>query len=108
MNIEEIKNNLIKEKVQIEELIKNLEEEKEEILKEPVSASDEEADRYEYKEEVYLFKQMLEEKIKKIEKALLKIQEGKYGFCENCGKQIEQERLTKEPSAEVCRSCLIK
>lgn len=37
--------------------------------------------------------------------ALSKIKIGTYGKCDNCGKQIETERLLALPSAQYCLSC---
>lgn len=42
----------------------------------------------------------------RIEKALHKIQQKKYGFCESCGSQIEIPRLEAQPLARLCISCM--
>ncbi|MCX7837421.1 MAG: TraR/DksA family transcriptional regulator [candidate division WOR-3 bacterium] len=41
----------------------------------------------------------------KIDKALRKIEEGIYGKCEKCNKEIEEARLEVIPYAELCISC---
>jgi len=41
-----------------------------------------------------------------LEKTLRKIEEGKYGICEKCGKPIEKKRLELVPAAELCLSCI--
>ncbi len=46
--------------------------------------------------------------LKKIEKALRKIEEGTYGICEMCGKCISYERLRLRPVAELCIECKLK
>jgi DnaK suppressor protein len=107
MNLEEIKNKLEKEREELKLMLKSYEKESEEFLKEPVFSSDEIADRYEYMQEAHLRKEILEERLKKIEKALKKITEGNYGFCEKCGKEIEETRLKIDPAAEFCRSCAL-
>lgn len=38
-------------------------------------------------------------------KALTKINIGKYGICENCGKMIDTDRLAAIPTATLCLSC---
>lgn len=38
-------------------------------------------------------------------KALNNMRSGKYGKCENCGKQIEVKRLDAIPTATLCLSC---
>jgi len=47
----------------------------------------------------------LEVSIDKINKALKKIEEGKYGICEKCGGLIEEGRLKVFPSANACMKC---
>lgn len=47
----------------------------------------------------------LELRLKGVSLALEKIAEGKYGICENCGKQIEEERLEAAPDARFCMKC---
>lgn len=41
----------------------------------------------------------------KVENALLRIEDGSYGYCENCGKEIPQERLQVLPDATLCVLC---
>lgn len=106
MNLEEIRENLIKEKTAIEEVIKSLSEESKEVLRETVTASDEEADRYEFKEDLHFKIETLEARLARINKALEKIFKGTYGFCEKCGKKIDDQRLRIDLAAEVCRECL--
>ncbi|HXJ64673.1 MAG TPA: TraR/DksA C4-type zinc finger protein [Actinomycetota bacterium] len=40
--------------------------------------------------------------LQKIEKALLRMDEGTYGLCERCGKPIEKARLKALPYANLC------
>lgn len=40
-----------------------------------------------------------------IERALEKIDEGTYGKCESCGKEIPAERLEAVPAATLCVDC---
>lgn len=41
-----------------------------------------------------------------IEKALGKIDMGSYGFCDSCGQQISQGRLTARPFTDLCIECM--
>jgi len=41
----------------------------------------------------------------KIEGALKRIEDGTYGICTNCGKQIPEERLEARPWATLCIDC---
>lgn len=43
-----------------------------------------------------------------LEKALRKIEEGNYGICEDCGREIEKKRLLIVPAAEHCLECIKK
>lgn len=42
---------------------------------------------------------------KKINKALDKIEKGKFGVCERCGEEISVKRLEARPVAEMCIRC---
>lgn len=42
---------------------------------------------------------------RKVEEALLRIQEGSYGLCLDCGAQIGVKRLEARPTAELCIDC---
>lgn len=43
--------------------------------------------------------------IKKIEDSLANIEQGSYGICKSCGKNISEERLEFIPYAEFCVTC---
>jgi DnaK suppressor protein len=45
---------------------------------------------------------MLEERQRDIERALVRLDEGKYGICERCGKAIAPERLEALPFVTLC------
>ena len=40
-----------------------------------------------------------------IEEALQRIETGEYGFCDECGAQIDQKRLIVIPLAQLCITC---
>ena len=42
---------------------------------------------------------------RKIEEALLRIREGTYGLCMECGGRISAKRLEARPTAELCIEC---
>jgi DnaK suppressor protein len=44
-------------------------------------------------------------RLRMIESALTRIQQGKYGLCMKCGKKIPQERLEAIPYALMCVEC---
>jgi DnaK suppressor protein len=43
--------------------------------------------------------------IKKIDEALMRISEGSFGECEDCGEDIELKRLEARPTATLCLGC---
>lgn len=47
----------------------------------------------------------LENRLRNINLALKKIEEGTYGICEKCGKKIPKERLAAIPEANFCIKC---
>ena len=49
--------------------------------------------------------QMKAETAKKISDALLRLEEGTYGLCFECGEQIAQPRLRALPFALRCKDC---
>ena len=44
-------------------------------------------------------------KLKQIDDALERLDEGNYGVCESCGLEIAEERLTAMPFSRLCRDC---
>jgi len=61
----------------------------------------------EYQDSISL-ERNLEESLEKIQKALDRIDNGKYGICESCNDQIEEERLNAYPEAALCLKCKSK
>jgi len=69
------------------------------------SDMEEEADEVEEYENRLSLEHNLESKLKDVNAALEKIKNGSYGKCENCGKDIEEERLLACPEAKLCMEC---
>ena len=44
-------------------------------------------------------------KLKQIDDALERMDEGSYGVCESCGLEIAEERLEAMPFSRLCRDC---
>jgi DnaK suppressor protein len=53
-------------------------------------------------------KKELNNKIEQTKQALKRLEKGKYGVCEDCGKMIDTDRLSVYPEAAFCTSCQIK
>lgn len=45
------------------------------------------------------------QELEKMDEVLRKLEDGTYGVCEECGKDIEEERLKVMPFATVCVKC---
>ncbi|RTE64613.1 hypothetical protein EH243_16815 [Amphritea opalescens] len=50
----------------------------------------------------------LEEEINECQNALERIEAGRYGYCEQCGEEIELNRLMANPTAVLCVRCQSK
>ena len=72
------------------------------------SAGDDKADTgsktFEREQEISLAHSILE-RTTQVERALERLDEGSYGWCERCGNAIPVERLAAFPSATLCVSC---
>ena len=72
------------------------------------SAGDDQADTgtktLEREQEITLANTLLE-RITQVERAIDRVGEGNYGYCERCGNAIPVERLAAFPSATLCVSC---
>lgn len=53
----------------------------------------------------YQVLQQKTERLKLIEESLRKLQDGKYGFCADCGEPIDENRLLVIPFARNCIKC---
>ena len=43
--------------------------------------------------------------LRKIEKAIKKIEQGEFGICESCGEEIGAKRLEARPVTDLCINC---
>ena len=72
------------------------------------SAGDDTADTgtktFEREQEITLANNLLE-RITQVERAIDRLGEGNYGWCEKCGNAIPVERLAAFPSATLCVHC---
>lgn len=80
----------------------------EEITSQEVPDEGDMAERAEDYEERSIKLNRLETRLSDINKALGKIENDKYGICENCGKPIEEDRLEANPAALTCKECMDK
>jgi DnaK suppressor protein len=50
----------------------------------------------------------LKGQVEEIDRALAQIDAGKYGVCNNCGKDIDPDRLEFRPASILCVDCKTK
>ncbi len=67
---------------------------------------EEEADEVEEYSSLLPVEHALETKLKNIEEALKKIEQGTYGKCEKCEKEISYKKLSVSPESKYCKDCL--
>ncbi|MCL4358212.1 MAG: TraR/DksA C4-type zinc finger protein [Patescibacteria group bacterium] len=109
-NLSEIKKKLLKEKEEIELVLKELQtkntvlNESEEITSEVSDA----AEHYEEKDLAFSQTEFVKKRLEQIDNALDRIEKGIYGVCLKCQKQIEPARLQIDPTIETCRFCSSK
>lgn len=77
----------------------------EEALPDGVLDSVDEADISYNKEFWYSLSDSDRSQLKMIEEAIQRLAEGNYGLCVNCGKNIEEKRLSALPWARHCLKC---
>ncbi len=114
-------------KARLEELRKLLEEKRDKLLKEldylegssmkaTMTESSGDLTSYSYhmadqgtdameREKAFLFASREGRFLYHLNKALERIEQGKYGYCEECGKPIPVERLKAVPHARLCIEC---
>lgn len=64
------------------------------------------ADEVEEYESLLSIERTLEKKLKDINAALERIENGNYGMCEKCGAEISPQRLEVCPEASWCSECI--
>lgn len=68
------------------------------------AARDEVADKLESFEENIAIVRQLEARLAEVKDALERIENGSFGRCTACGKEIEAERLEANPAAKTCKA----
>jgi RNA polymerase-binding protein DksA len=60
------------------------------------------------REKTFLFASREGKFLNYLDDALKRIEKGEYGFCVDCGKLIDKERLEAVPHAQLCITCKLK
>lgn len=106
--LDKIKSELLAEKDKLEARLKNLNQD--DPFSNPERLNDNAASDTEAKEEIdheriEALKQTINNDLKAIDEALIRIQKGSFGFCENCKEMIDTDRLGAYPTAKYCIKC---
>lgn len=107
LSLERIKEKLLRQQKTVEEDLKNLEDDDPVMENSLAEASEPGTDSWlaDTHSRVVAVKGSLKEMLEKTRFALTRLKTGKFGKCENCGNQIEAERLEVMPTATLCISC---
>lgn len=105
MNKEDLKrlrSLLLEDEKKLEEQLKNLSHV---YFGDDIDSGEEEADEAEEKVMNAASIKVVQNHLNGIKKALKKMDEGTYGVCEKCGKDISLELLDVNPESELCQDC---
>lgn len=102
-SLKSLKEKLEKEKKEVEEEIKKLAVPPD--FGSEVDEGEEEADETEQFGTNLGIQQVLRNKLEEINETLQRIEQGKYGVCERCGKKISWLLLRINPTSRLCQKC---
>jgi RNA polymerase-binding transcription factor DksA len=105
--VDKIRQLLLRQQKKVEEEIKSIEQD-DPVLNESLPESSEpgtDSWMADVHGRAVAAKQSLQDVLTSIKKSLTALKLGKYGKCENCGKQIEAARLAVMPTATLCIAC---
>lgn len=107
--IENLKKKLEKEQADIMAELNGLQKsEAVDMGHETADIQDEQADEAEELNTDLAISQPLKERLEGVKATLFKIEQGKFGFCEKCGAEIEKEILEIDPESRWCRVCKLE
>ncbi|MFA5872035.1 MAG: TraR/DksA C4-type zinc finger protein [Parcubacteria group bacterium] len=109
---EELKQKLLDDKKRLEGALGNSEKREEDVDREyQTNFSEIERDEEQNADEIEIYEstlatdETLKQELEKTNEALARIDQGTYGFCVNCQKEIPLERLRAYPQADTCLDC---
>lgn len=101
---EEVRQQLLKQK---QDILRKFQDKKDDHDKQGGDFIDIATDSLEH-ELNYIFEEREREKLQNINAALKRIKDGEYGECDDCGEDIDIERLMAMPFARLCLDCKSK
>lgn len=108
---EELKNKLLEEKERLENELSRFADpegksgEYKTRYEDVGSSRDDNASEVEAYSDNLALEDTLEKELKKVNGALERLENGTYGFCSNCNKEIGEDRLKAYPAANTCIKC---
>ena len=107
MNKEKIKEILTKEKERLEKQVAYYLAEDPYLSKDRdmTSTLDDDITENEGHDRITAAKNELQDQLSKVNNALERIENGKYGICKKCSTKIPEDRLVIMPAADLCMSC---
>ncbi len=107
--IEERKKDLLKQKKILEDELSMLATKQDDSYKAKFPSFGDKPEENELEVEMYDedvdAEKKLERMLKETNEALKRIEEGRYGHCENCSEEIDSARLEAYPAATTCIKC---
>ncbi|MGM0568688.1 MAG: TraR/DksA family transcriptional regulator [Elusimicrobiota bacterium] len=104
-DIEKIQKELEEEKKDIIKAVERLKQREESYLNDAVGDDIDKAVGNSQREMLFYLTDHDHQRLDAIEDALQKIDEDRYGICEQCGKKIKNDRLKAIPYARMCMKC---
>lgn len=106
-NLDKIRRILLRQQKTVEEEIKSLKKDDPLMNGSAAESSEPGTDSWlaDTHSRVVALSQNLQDMLAKTKRSIMALKSGKYGKCENCGRQIEEKRLEAMPTATLCISC---
>ncbi len=92
------------ERDRLKELLQTLNDEEEDFAKNAYKFTEFGTDTMN-REQSFMFLARYEKYLQQIDAALERIENGTYGICRVCGKEIEEARLRAVPTTTICVTC---
>jgi len=103
--IERTRKRLEKDRKKLLDDIERIRSKENEYLNNTVGDNIDQASSEYHRERLFYLSGRARNKLDAIEDSLMKIDEGRYGICEKCGKKITDNRLKAIPYARLCIKC---
>ncbi len=103
--IKKIRKELIEEKKEILEAMERLREREDSYLNDTVGDDLDKASGNSQRELLFSLSDHDHQRLDAIEDAIQKIDEDRYGICDQCSKKIRNDRLKAIPYARLCMKC---